>query len=178
MIIYLDMDGVLADFFKKYAKDNGVIHWKQIPDHEKALSHMKNTDFFYKLEAFPSSKTLVEGVDELSAKYTVNWGICSSPLRNDRDNSAYWKRKWLEERGFMPEIKNLIFTSQKQNFATNTIDGSSNILVDDKPDNIRKWEIKGGTGLLYQASRGSVHNSIAHAEILLENIETKLKESV
>jgi len=172
------MDGVLADFFKKYASDNDRSHWKYIEDHEEALSRLRNTDFFYKLEAFSSSETLVKGVDELSRKYTVNWGICSSPLRNDRDNSAFWKRKWLKKHGFMPDIKNLIFTSQKENFATNTIDGSSNILVDDKPENIRKWKIKGGIGLLYQASRGSVHSSIANAEILLKNIETKLKESV
>ena len=54
-----------------------------------------------------------------------------------------------------PAIENLIFTRQKENYATNPIDGSPNILVDDKPSNIEKWEKAGGIGFLYQANQDS-----------------------
>jgi hypothetical protein len=50
----------------------------------------------------------------------------------------------------------LIFTGQKERFAVNKIDGSSNILVDDKPDNIRRWNERGGIGIRYQANQDSL----------------------
>ena len=86
------------------------------------------------------------------AKSTGDWGICSSPLRGDRDNSAYWKRVWLTEKQFLPEVNKLIFTGQKENFAVDKIDGTPNILVDDKPSNIKRWNEAGGIGIRYQAN--------------------------
>ena len=85
-------------------------------------------------------------------KSTGDWGICSSPLRGDRDNSAYWKRVWLTEKQFLPEVNKLIFTGQKENFAVDKIDGTPNILVDDKPSNINRWNEAGGIGIRYQAN--------------------------
>ena len=52
MTIYLDMDGVIADFFKSFAMKNGVDHWKSIKEKEKALVELHNTDFFYKILPF------------------------------------------------------------------------------------------------------------------------------
>ena len=43
-MIYLDMDGVLADFFKAFAERNGVRHWKDIKNYDKALDELKGTD--------------------------------------------------------------------------------------------------------------------------------------
>ena len=37
MTLYLDMDGVIADFFSLLAKENNVKHWKSIKDKERAL---------------------------------------------------------------------------------------------------------------------------------------------
>ena len=41
MTIYLDMDGVIADFFSEFAKRNNVEHWKSIKDKEKALVDLR-----------------------------------------------------------------------------------------------------------------------------------------
>ena len=35
MTLYLDMDGVIADFFSLLAKENNVKHWKSIKDKER-----------------------------------------------------------------------------------------------------------------------------------------------
>jgi len=148
MTLYLDMDGVLADFFNAFAKRFGQDHWKMIQDKEKAIAQLRGTDFFNTLDVFPTSQALVD-----FARSTGDWGICSSPLTGDRDNSAYWKRVWLTKKGFLPEIDKLIFTGMKEKFATDPIDGKPNILVDDKPSNIDRWVKKGGIGVLYQANQ-------------------------
>jgi len=163
MTLYLDMDGVIADFFDGFAKAFGKDHWKQIQDKEKSISKLQGTDFFNTLELFPTSKALVN-----FAKETGDWGICSSPLRGDRDNSAYWKRVWLTRHGFLPPIDKLIFTGQKERFATDKLDGTPNILVDDKPDNISRWISKGGIGILYQANECTF-------EYVKEEIENALR---
>jgi hypothetical protein len=59
MTFYLDMDGVLADFFNAFAKRFGKDHWKLIQDKEKAIAALRGTDFFNTLEKFDSTDTLV-----------------------------------------------------------------------------------------------------------------------
>ena len=153
MKLYLDMDGVIADFFGGLEKRFNVKHWKQIPKTEESIMGLRGTDFFNTLEPYSSASELVEFAKTLVGK---DYGINSSPLRGDRDNSAFWKRTWLTRHGFMPEIENLIFTGMKEQFAVDKIDGTPNILVDDKPDNIKRWIDKGGIGFRYQANQDSL----------------------
>jgi hypothetical protein len=62
----------------------------------------------------------------------------------------------LERHFILPTINNLIFTGQKERYAVNRFDGKPNILVDDKPDNIARWNAKGGIGIRYQANESSL----------------------
>ena len=161
------MDGVIADFFSVLANENNVKHWKSIKDKERALIEARNTDFFKRIQEFPSSPKLVQ-----YAMSTGDWGICSSPLRGDRDNSAYWKRIWLQRHGYMPEVENCIFTANKHKYAINRLTGKPNILVDDKPDNIKRWQNAGGYGYLYQADENDVHDLIKRLQkILIDKIQ-------
>lgn len=155
MNIYLDMDGVIADFFGAFAKKNNVSHWKSIKQKEKALADLVGTDWFYQLPTFDSdSDRIVSFVKNIAGD--ANWGICSSPLRGDHNNSAYWKRRWLEDKGFMPEVENCIFTSNKHKYAVNRLTGKPNILIDDKIDNIKRWEQAGGIGIRFQCDQDDV----------------------
>lgn len=157
MTVYVDMDGVIADFFGGLAKYAEVDHWKSIQDKEKTISGLRGTDFFYTLDMFPTSERLIDFVKEVS---DLDWGICSSPLRGDRDNSAYWKRVWLQEMGFMPSIDRLIFTGTKEKYAWSMLDGRPNILIDDKPENIKRWNDTGGIGILYQANENDLEEEL------------------
>lgn len=152
MIIYLDMDGVIADFFSGLAKKEGVAHWKEIDDIEPAINKLQGTDFFNTLDLYPTSTALVDFVKELAGD---DWGICSSPLRGDFKNSAFWKAEWLEKFGFTPKKENLKFSSNKPVYATNKA-GVPNILIDDKPENVERWIAKGGIGIRYQANEDSL----------------------
>jgi hypothetical protein len=160
------MDGVLADFFSGLEERFNVKHWKQIPKTEESIMGLKGTDFFNQLKPYPTTMELVNFVQTLVGD--DKWGICSSPLRGDRDNSAYWKRVWLTRHGFLPPIDKLIFTGQKERFATERFSGVPNILVDDKPDNISRWISKGGIGILYQANECTF-------EYVKEEIENALR---
>ena len=164
MTLYLDMDGVIADFFTAFATKFNKEHWKQIPDKEKSIAELTHTDFFNTLEKFPTSDALVE-----FARSTGDWGICSSPLRGDRDNSAYWKRVWLTRMGYLPDIDKLIFTGAKENYAVDKLDGKPNILVDDKPSNIDRWIKRGGIGILYQANENDLKELLEKLKKVLES---------
>jgi len=57
MTIFLDMDGVIADFFGAFAKKNNVSHWKSIKQKEKALADLVGTDWFNQLPTFKDGDT-------------------------------------------------------------------------------------------------------------------------
>ena len=150
MTVYLDMDGVIVDFFGGIAKKFNVDHWKSIQDREIAFATLANTDFFYNLDIFPETYSIVKFVKKISNN---DWGICSSPLRGDNYNSAYWKRQWLNRWDIVPPlVENMIFTGNKHKYAINPLTRKPNILIDDKPENIQRWIKAGGIGIRFQAN--------------------------
>ena len=149
MTIYVDMDGVIADFFGGLERKFKVKHWKDIDNVEEKIMGLRNTDFFYSLEKYETTDALVDFVRTIS---DGDWGICSSPLKDDYANSTYHKRRWLEAHLLMPQVSKCIFTGSKYKFATNTITGEPNILIDDKLTNIDAWNKAGGIAIRYQAN--------------------------
>lgn len=169
------MDGVIADFFSSFAKHYKVEHWKSIVDKEKALLGLKNTDWFYNLPTFSEENTclstkIVKFTKKISKRYGHDWGICSSPIRDDHNNSAFWKRLWLVKHGFMPAVENCIFTSNKHHYAYDKLDGRPNILIDDKPENITRWENAGGIGIRFQCDKDDIE------EYLFPNVIEALEQ--
>lgn len=161
--IYLDMDGVLADFFAEYAKLAGVTtgNYRDIPPAkaDPTLDKMVGTDFFLRLPKFPTADNLVK----LVLKYVNAYNICSSPLRGDHKNSEHYKREWIKT-NLSPQPAEIIITGQKERHAVNA-DGSPNILIDDRGTNIVAWRARGGIGIKYQADEDSldkVAQGLAH----------------
>jgi len=162
--IYLDMDGVLADFFTEYAKLAGVTSgsYRDIPPAkaDPTLDKMVGTDFFSRLPKFSTADNLIK----LALKYSPSYGICSSPLRGDFKNSEHYKRVWIKEH-LNPQPAEIVITGQKERYAVNP-DGSPNILIDDRGTNIVAWRARGGIGIKYQADEDSldvVARGLAHA---------------
>lgn len=155
MKIYLDMDGVLADFFAEYAVLAGLPRgssYRDIPPAktDPTLNKMVGTDFFYRLPKFPSADKLVSIAVDAAGGYS----ICSSPLRGDHENSEIQKTRWIKE-NLNPQPEEIIITPQKQKYAKNP-DGTPNVLIDDRGSNITAWEAAGGIAIKYQADEDSL----------------------
>jgi len=68
-------------------------------------------------------------------------------------NSAYWKRQWLDRWDVTPPlVENMIFTSNKHKYAMNRLTRKRNILIDDKIENIDRWNQAGGIGIRFQCN--------------------------
>ena len=148
-IAYVDMDGVLANFFAEYANLAGVTtgNYKDIPPAktDPTLDKMIGTDFFNRLPKFPTTDKLIQ----LVAKEFGSYKILSSPLRGDHENSKQQKIKWIQrELAIQPD--EIIVVGRKDSYAVQA-DGTPNILIDDRGKNIEGWRSRGGYGIKYQA---------------------------
>ena len=143
--IYVDMDGVLADFFGEWSKSQGVSNWKDIKDPMKAIGDIKSIeDFWLKLPVLPQAKNLLQLIKKVKGSYS----ICTSPLADDPRSEPH-KREWVKKNlAFFPP-KEVIVTHNKPQFAKQK-DGTPNILIDDYGVNIRAWEEAGGIGFKYK----------------------------
>tara|TARA_R110000851_G_scaffold26763_2_gene75497 strand:+ start:79 stop:987 length:909 start_codon:yes stop_codon:yes gene_type:complete len=143
--IYVDMDGVLADFFGEWAKLMGTDSYKDIKDVKPALQKIRDTNnFWLDLPILPEATNLLNLIKKVKGEYN----ICTSPLPDD-PNSEPHKRRWIKRNlAFFPP-KNIYITHNKPQFAT-AKDGTPNILIDDYGVNINAWEAAGGIGFKYR----------------------------
>ena len=155
--VYLDMDGVLADFFGGVEKMYGVEHWKQLTNDKtkdlkkEVIDRITGTDFFATLPKFDSADQLIAMIKEFTGgTYSIN----TSPLRGDHENSGKYKRVWINNNIERPA--EIIVTGRKESYAKDKASGTPNILIDDRPVNIQRWQAAGGYGILYQANRDSL----------------------
>ena len=157
-IVYLDMDGVLADFFGGVEFLYGVEHWKQLTNDKtkdlkkEVIDRITGTDFFAVLPKFPTADALIDMVKKFTGgKFSIN----TSPLRGDHENSAKYKKVWIANNIETPD--DIVVTGRKETYAKNKGTGTPNILIDDRPINIQKWQAAGGYGILYQANRDQLN---------------------
>jgi hypothetical protein len=157
--VFLDMDGVLCDFFEEYARlagnppdGSGRYNYRNIPaaKTDPTLNKMIGTDFFARLPKFATADQLVSMVTKIFGHYN----ICSSPLRGDHENSAHHKKVWLQQ-NLAQQPARVIITPRKEKHATQP-DGTPNVLIDDRGNNITAWEAAGGVGIKYQADEDSL----------------------
>ena len=143
--LYVDMDGVLADFFGVWNKMMGVKHWKDIPDIDKALQKIKDTDdFWINLPMTPNGKSLLNAIKKFKGKYN----ILSAPLPGD-PNSEPQKRAWIRKHLSMFPPAKIIIDHNKAAYAKQA-DGTPNALIDDFGENISKWRSAGGVGIQHK----------------------------
>lgn len=164
-MLYLDMDGVQADFFTSWALWHGekinnpeVQRYKQIGDKEKREESIRALQaegpefvyqFFATLPILPNGMALVEWIKQNKIPCT----ILSAPLRSAPEDkqklitaaSIEGKKYWLSQHNSgLP----MIFDGMKERYAMKG--GQPNVLVDDHKKYISAWESKGGIGILHR----------------------------
>ena len=169
--IYVDMDGVLADFFGEWAKLMKVDHFTKIDqehDINDALQAIRDTDqFWLELPLLPQAKQLLTLIKQVKGEYN----ICSSPLADDPKSEPH-KREWIKKNlSFFPP-KNIYITHNKPQYATQE-DGTPNILIDDFGKNITEWEAAGGIGFKYKD-----HKFERTANAIKQHMEEPVEESI
>ena len=142
--VFVDMDGVLADFFGAWKKLVGK-DWRNIDDIDDALQRIRDKDdFWLKIPKTTNALNLLSLIKKLKGKYN----ILSAPLAND-PNSEPHKRQWIAKnlKAFPPS--KVYITADKSKFATQP-DGTPNILIDDFGQNVNKWQAAGGVGFKHK----------------------------
>ena len=149
--VYLDMDGVLVDFFGTFAKLANVEHWKQLDSQrlQGVLDKIVGSDYFAKL---PKTKTC-DNIIEMAIDFAGSYSILSSPLRGDISNSSKHKQIWVTN-NLSPQPRETIIVRDKTLYAA--ANGVQNILIDDRGPIIDKWRQAGGYGIKYQADEDNL----------------------
>lgn len=145
--LYLDMDGVQSDFYKKLAEEynhgkiDDIMHLEMLVS-DLADSSAKNVfAFFADLDLMPNAVKLMKFVTSNKIPFT----ILSAPLHGQfMKYSILGKKAWLDK--YLPGAsENGIFTTEKYLYATHN--GQPNVLVDDLDRNIKLWRSAGGIAI-------------------------------
>ena len=146
-IIYCDMDGVIADFDKRFTDLSGMSpnQYEQKYGIEQFWNFIDNeigVRFWVGIPWMQDGKQLWEYIK----KYKPT--LLSAPSRNNE--SRLGKRLWVKKH--IPGAK-LVLASRanKQDYAK-----PNAILIDDRPDTIIEWENKGGIGILHKSAEETI----------------------
>lgn len=142
--LFLDMDGVQADFFGAWAKKHGVPTYKEIPNRENDINELAHSsaenvyNFFHDLDPLPGGMQIISWLKRHNIPFTV----LSAPLRGPyAAASIQAKKDWLDK--YVPGTSDsAIFTSAKYKHVNDH--GTVNVLVDDFGPYIEKWTNAGG----------------------------------
>ena len=148
-VIYLDMDGVIADFITPSLlaadiplKHDDVKQWNYYEPYmtaEEFWSRIAADDTFWlDIEPYPWAHELFDACKRVAPVI-----FCSSPCADPR--CAAQKIQWLRINGFMgPDENNYILTPHKEHFAK-----PFRVLIDDSDKNIDNFNWHGGYGVTF-----------------------------
>lgn len=166
-IVYVDMDGVLADLYNYAAELHDVEHYNHMTKDEWE-SFFQDSDAYHLFRDIPPFATANQLLN-LVKNYAGGYRILSSPLGFDREGSIKGKREWLAKHIKVPADK-IVFEHDKYKYAVQP-DGTPNVLIDDYGVNTRAWDNAGGIAIKYQADE----NDISEVSDVLEKVFQKDK---
>jgi 5'(3')-deoxyribonucleotidase len=145
--LYLDMDGVLADFNKEYVKYDPLKE-----DRKKFRSAVIEHRIFEKLDFMPDTQVLLNHVSRLNGvriEILTSMGTHETVQANEAKRQ---KQRWLDKHN-IPYKANFVHSKvEKAEYATPT-----SILIDDSVGCIDPFNAKGGWGILHQFAVNTNH---------------------
>jgi hypothetical protein len=148
--VFLDLDGVQADFAGAVTEKIGMDHEEAKHKTEEEIEKLANSsheevrDFFANLNFLSGGKKIVNWLNSNNIPYT----ILSAPLRGKYEQSSIeGKLIWLKKH--TPNAaSNAIFKQDKHEHAVEK--GVANILIDDYGVKIKAWNQAGGIGIKHE----------------------------
>ncbi len=149
--IYLDMDGVVANFEKRFQDLSGMLppayidknglnaFWDLIDEKHKVA-------FWRGIEVMPGAEKLVSFV----SKYPYQ--MLTAP--SIKKQSIIGKGLWVKDKvgTLYPSKPKVIYRKAKLKHTVKSDLTKSDILIDDRADTISRWVGAGGTAILYQSA--------------------------
>lgn len=155
MQVFLDSDGVLADFdtyagqllgmpsreFERQKHTGGAAEmWRILYEHE---------DYFFKLPKMPDADDLVQGVRDMGFEPIVLTGI---PSKDGSDWAIGQKVRWYAK--YYPDLS--VICCKSKDKLLHMIEGKHNVLIDDWTQHKRAWEDAGGTFIVHTSASKSL----------------------
>ena len=150
--IYLDLDGLFADFDGGFKKITGS-YPKEVAKKELWKQIYRADHFFYNLPLIPESKKLWDVVEPTDPIFLT--GLPSSI--EGRDDKVRWVHKHY---GSKYEVI-VVPKKDKRHYAK-----PNHILIDDRQDNINEWKADGGIGIFHEVD--NFHNTISELKKILK----------
>lgn len=153
MKIFLDMDGVQADFFGTWAKYHRVMTYKETSEHDferfSRMNHDHIRDFFANLPRLYDGAISTWLLDR-----NIPFTVLSAPLRNEgAEPSVIGKKMWLQK--YLPDhVDTAIFNSKKYLYATDN--GKPCLLIDDFGPYVKSWIEHGGIAIKHDSLEGTL----------------------
>lgn len=148
MILYFDLDGVMADFDKGYSRLVGRVHdttkegWIKIPNRDWKLI-TKADSFWLDLEPMPNARNLYGYWKEYLPVSNIKF--CTS---GGGDPKAHIQKPiWVDRFTVGVGHETLVVQNRKEKIK---YAAGGNILIDDHEETIKWWNEAGGLGILYQ----------------------------
>ena len=157
--IYLDMDGVLADFERGVKEICGLTppsqnakHHKPGEDDEMCEAIKACPHFYDYLELMPGAKAMFDAIYE---KYGDKCEILTGIPKPRREivNAASDKKIWVKRLLSEDVVVNIVFREEKPQYCH----GEGCVLIDDMERNIRDWKALGGTGIVYVSTEETMN---------------------
>lgn len=143
--IFLDLDGVMADF-ERGVREILKLDPKKVSNEELfSTLAKKGKDFFLKLPKTKDADRLWKFLQGNDIK------ILTGVPTTNREEAAKNKVSWVR-RNLSKNVKVITTSSRsKKKYA-----GPDNILIDDRKDNITEWKAAGGIGILHTSTSKTI----------------------
>ena len=143
-MIYCDMDGVLVDFDGAFEKKHGILPYK-LPREELWEIVINTPNYWVNLPKLQDADELVAYLKKTGFQILTGLPVYGF------DKAEVEKKQWLKNHYGIESGVICCLSKDKQNYGK-----PNDILIDDRPPNIEKWEAMGGIGILHTSAKDTI----------------------